>query len=326
MEHVFIVNPISGKADASLYLVPQIIEQAKACGVEYRIEMTQAHRHAVRLAESYAQGGEPVRIYACGGDGTLNEVLEGVLNSGNTQAEVASIPCGSGNDYVRNFGRPQDFLDLRAQIAGHSVPVDLVRTTSGISAAICSVGIDAKVAYNIPKYRRIPFCGGTMAYNLSIVENLCQPIGQRLQVEIDGLVFQDDFLIATVCNGSYYGGGYCAAPNADLQDGILEVVLVKKMSRLRIAGVLAQYKAGKHIDSDGNVRSDLRDVMLYYRAQEVHIVPVNAKNVIVNVDGECGPARRLDAWTLPKAIRFVLPEPVYNTWQNSRGSSEILAR
>ena len=82
-----------------------------------------------------------------------------------------------------------------------------------------------------------------MAYNLSIVENLCQPIGQRLQVEIDGLVFQDDFLIATVCNGSYYGGGYCAAPNADLQDGILEVVLVKKMSRLRIAGVLAQYKA-----------------------------------------------------------------------------------
>lgn len=325
MEHVFIVNPISGKADASLYLVPQIIEQAKRCGISYRIEMTQEHRHAVRLAQIYAQEGDMVRLYACGGDGTLNEVLEGALNSGNPQVEVASVPCGSGNDYVRNFGDPQSFLDLHAQIEGRSIPVDLMRTMSGISAAICSVGIDAKVAYNIPKYRRIPLCGGTMAYNLSIVENLCQPIGQRLRVEIDGRTLEENFLIATVCNGSYYGGGYCAAPRADLQDGVLDVVLVKKMSRLRIAGVLAQYKAGKHIDPNGEVRPDLQDVMLYYRAQEVHIVPVGAQKVIVNVDGECGPAQRLDAWVMPRAAHFVLPAPVYEHWQKTRGKEEIYA-
>lgn len=324
MEHVFIVNPISGKADASLYLVPQIIEQAKKCNISYRIEMTQAHRHAVQLAQAYAQAGDPVRLYACGGDGTLNEVLEGVLRSGNHEAEVASIPCGSGNDYVRNFGKPQDFLNLENQINGHAISVDLMRTQTGISAAICSVGIDAKVAYNIPKYRRIPLCGGTMAYNLSILENLCRPLGQKLRVEIDGKVFCDQFLIATICNGSYYGGGYCAAPKADLQDGVLEVVLVRKMSRLRIASVLAKYKAGAHIAEDGTVCPDLRDVLYCLHAQEVHIIPVDEKNTIVNIDGECGPAERLDAWVMPGAVRFVLPLPVYDSWTQNKQKGQTL--
>ncbi|WP_367926004.1 diacylglycerol kinase family protein [uncultured Ruthenibacterium sp.] len=318
MEHIFVVNPVSGKADASLHLVPQIIEQAKKCGVSYRVEITQSHRHAVDLAYEYARAAEQVRIYACGGDGTLNEVLEGVLSSGNSKAEVASVPCGSGNDYVRNFGKLHDFLNLQEQIKGTAIPVDLMRTSKGISAAICSVGIDAKVAYNIPKYRRIPFCGGSMAYNLSIAENLCRPIGQLLRVEIDDKVFEDEFLIATVCNGSYYGGGFRAAPSADLQDGILDVILVRKMSRLRIAGVLSKYKEGRHIDQDGMVVPDLKNVMLYFRAQEVHIAPVNRTSVIINVDGECEPASRLDAIVMPKAANFVLPNIVWENWKRTR--------
>ena len=76
MEHVFIVNPISGKADASLYLVPQIIEQAKKSNISYRVEMTQAHRHAVQLAQAYAQAGDPV-AYACGGDGPRTKCWKG---------------------------------------------------------------------------------------------------------------------------------------------------------------------------------------------------------------------------------------------------------
>ena len=299
MEHIFVVNPVSGKADASLHLVPQIIEQAKKCGVSYRVEITQSHRHAVDLAYEYARAAEQVRIYACGGDGTLNEVLEGVLSSGNSKAEVASVPCGSGNDYVRNFGKLHDFLNLQEQIKGTAIPVDLMRTSKGISAAICSVGIDAKVAYNIPKYRRIPFCGGSMAYNLSIAENLCRPIGQLLRVEIDDKVFR-------------------AAPSADLQDGILDVILVRKMSRLRIAGVLSKYKEGRHIDQDGMVVPDLKNVMLYFRAQEVHIAPVNRTSVIINVDGECEPASRLDAIVMPKAANFVLPNIVWENWKRTR--------
>lgn len=88
------------------------------------------------------------------------------------------MPLGSGNDFLKNFGTAEDFLDLEDNISGWAVPIDLMQVGEDqISAAICSVGLDAAVAYGIPKYRRIPFCGGKMAYNISIVENICKPMG-----------------------------------------------------------------------------------------------------------------------------------------------------
>ena len=87
----------------------------------------------------------------------MNEGFTGAYPYKN--AEVASVPCGSGNDFVRNFGAAEDFLSLADNIAGTAVPVDLVAANGGVSAAICSVGLDSEVAYSIPKYRRLPLCG-----------------------------------------------------------------------------------------------------------------------------------------------------------------------
>ncbi len=309
MEHIFIVNPISGKADASLFLVPQLIEAAKRADVPYKILLTERPRHAVELAQQAAANGA-VRCYACGGDGTLNEVFEGVWRAGNPQAEVASVPCGSGNDFIRNFGVAAEFLDIGDSIAGHSVPIDLMRTHRGVAAAICSVGVDAEVAYRIPKYRRLPFCGGQMAYNLSIVERLLGKMGRRLAVEVDGRRYEDDYLIVTICNGTSYGGGYLAAPTADLQDGTLEVVLVKKIGRLKIAGVLAGYKRGAHIEN-GRVAAEYRPILQYLHAKHVRVTPCDGRKAVINIDGECGPDVCLEAQVLPGAARFVLPGRVY---------------
>ena len=151
---LFRSNPVSGKADASLYLVPRLIDAAAGAGVDYAVELTQHAGHAAEIARQYGDDGEPVRLYACGGDGTLNEVFTGAYPYKN--AEVASVPCGSGNDFVRNFGAAEDFLSLADNIAGTAVPVDLVAANGGVSAAICSVGLDSEVAYSIPKYRRLP--------------------------------------------------------------------------------------------------------------------------------------------------------------------------
>ena len=150
MRHVFIVNPVSGKADASGSLVPKIIQAAARQGVDYEILLTERPGHGVELAQQQAAAGEPVRLYACGGDGTLNEVLQGVYGCKN--AQVACVPCGSGNDFVRNFGGSAPFLDLENLIQGEAVSMDLIETDQGLAAAICSAGLDAQVAYGIPKF------------------------------------------------------------------------------------------------------------------------------------------------------------------------------
>ena len=116
-------------------------------------------------------------------------------------AEVACVPCGSGNDFVRNFGGGERFLDLPDLMQGHAVPIDLIETQYGIAAAICSAGLDAQVGYGIPKFRRLPLCGGSMAYNLSIAQCVCGRMGHKLRVTADGEVLEDDFLMLAICNG-----------------------------------------------------------------------------------------------------------------------------
>ncbi|MGD9559353.1 MAG: diacylglycerol kinase family protein [Oscillospiraceae bacterium] len=311
MEHVFIINPVSGKKGVAEGLRTAIEAAAKARGVPVSICHTRAPRHATQIAQSHAQAGGAVRLYAVGGDGTLNEVFTGAYPFPN--AEVASIPCGSGNDFVRSLGTVDDFLDIPAQLAGTAVSIDLMQVDAGISAAITSAGLDANVAYNIPKYRRLPLVGGSMAYNISILEQLLKPLGMPLSISLDGHTQQGNYLIATVCNGQYYGGGFRAAPMASLDDGVLEVILVKKLSRFQIASIIGKYKKGAHY-ADGAIIPSLRHAFQHFRAQEVTITPTGTRPFILNVDGECGPAPRLYAKVMPKAARFVLPPALFAAW------------
>ncbi len=306
MRHIFIINPISGKSDASQLLTPQIKTVMQAAKQPYQIIRTEAPGHAVELARQCAEQQEPVRLYACGGDGTLNEVLCGAWRFEN--AEVACIPCGSGNDFVRNFDGVNLFSDLQAQLEGSAISIDLMDVGEDrVAAVICSAGLDAQVAYGIPKFRRIPFCGGQMAYHLSVVQQVCGPLGHRLHVQTSEETFEDEFLMAAICNGSCYGGGYQASPKASLNDGLLDLVLVKKVSRLRIASVVGIYKNGKHIQN-GEIRQDLRPIIQLVRTREVSITVRDDRPLILNIDGECGPGQQLQARVLPGAARFVLPK------------------
>ena len=139
-----------------------------------------------------------LRIFTAGGDGTFNEALTGA--HGFDKTAVGCLPYGSGNDFLRTYGTKEEFLDLDAQLAGGAVPIDLMRTSLGLSATICAAGLDAQVAYGIPKFRRIPLCGGEAAYALSIVQQLCGHIGRRVEYVIDGEVLTVDCLMCAVCN------------------------------------------------------------------------------------------------------------------------------
>lgn len=309
MKHVFIVNPCAGKANAAEIMVPGLIEKLAGVGLDYTIEMTEYPGHATEITRRWAMTRDNIRFYACGGDGTLNEVIAGAYQY--PDAEVACVPLGSGNDMIRNFGTKEDFSDVLCLVEGTAIPIDLMEINGRIGVAICSVGLDAAVANDMPRFRRVPLVSGSMAYGLSIVENFCKPMGHVMSVVIDDETLVGKYVLAAVANGSYYGGGVCAAPTAKVDDGLMDVVLVKKISRLKIAGVIGQYMKGAHIEQD-HVAENLADILTFRRCRSIVMQPENP--IISNVDGECKKEARIEMRCLPKAARFVLPVHIYQTY------------
>ena len=177
MRTLFLLNPAAGKQDCTAQLIPQIEAAARRAGLaseEVTIHVTEYAGHARQLARAAAQQaaaeGVPLRIYTAGGDGTFMEAMTGV--QGIPGAAVGCLPYGSGNDFLRTYGTKEEFADLDAQLAGGEVTIDLLQTNLGLSATICAAGLDAQVAYGIPKFRRLPFCGsvkvGQSARNATI--------------------------------------------------------------------------------------------------------------------------------------------------------------
>ena len=323
MRTLFLLNPTAGKADCTRMLPQQIDAAAARAGLatgEYTIRTTAHAGHARELANAAArqtrQAGEQLRIYTAGGDGTFNEALTGVYGFEN--AAVGCLPYGSGNDFLRTFGTKTEFLDLDAQLAGGPVAIDLMQTSLGLSATICAAGLDAQVAYGIPKFRRIPLCGGEAAYALSIVEQLCGHIGRRVEYTIDGETLTVDCLMCAVCNGRTYGGGFRAAPEAQPDDGWLDVYIIRKVSRLTIAKLLGMYKNGGHFRNGQLVRA-AEPYFIYRRAKRVSLRAVDGRGPIVaTADGECVPKEQITVQVQPLAGRILLPKPAFERFTAQR--------
>ena len=284
------------------------------------IQVTNHAGHARELANAAAQqarqSGEELRVFTAGGDGTFNEALTGIYGYAN--AAVGCLPFGSGNDFLRTFGTKEEFLDLDAQLAGGPVSIDLMQTSLGLSATICAAGLDAQVAYGIPKFRRIPLCGGEMAYVLSIVEQLCGHIGRRVEYTIDGETLDVDCLMCAICNGRTYGGGFCAAPEAQPDDGWLDVYIIRKVSRVTIAKLLGMYKSGKHFQNGQLVRA-AEPYFIYRRAKQVSLRAADGRGPIVaTADGECAPKEQITVQVQPLAGRILLPKPAFERFAAQR--------
>ena len=246
----------------------------------------------------------------------VNEALTGIYGYAN--AAVGCLPFGSGNDFLRTFGTKEEFLDLDAQLAGGPVSIDLMQTSLGLSATICAAGLDAQVAYGIPKFRRIPLCGGEMAYVLSIVEQLCGHIDRRVEYTIDGETLDVDCLMCAICNGRTYGGGFCAAPEAQPDDGWLDVYIIRKVSRVTIAKLLGMYKSGKHFQNGQLVRA-AEPYFIYRRAKQVSLRAADGCGPIVaTADGECAPKEQITVQVQPLAGRILLPKPAFERFAAQR--------
>ena len=300
MTHLFIINPAAGSRNRTDDYSEVIHKLCREKGLDYDIRVSTAPGECTRFAREAAETGKEYRIYACGGDGTLNEVVQGAAGHDNVAVTVYS--GGSGNDFVKLFDDPQAFFDLERLLDAQEATFDLIRCNDDISLNICSVGLDARIGTDVSNYKRLPLLHGFRAYAASTVVNVVKAVSEHYVVEINGKRIDGDQTLVCVCNGRYYGGGFNPVPEADPADGLLDVLLVKKVSRLQVAGVIGKYKAGRY--------KELQRLIRHYRTKSVKILC--DKPTPINLDGELRIAQEITMSVAEEKLRFFYPRGL--TW------------
>lgn len=300
MKHIFVVNPKAGERDRSI----EITENLKDINADTEVYITRGPRDAVRYVSDRCRqaSGETLRFYACGGDGTLNEVVSGVMAAGsNCKCEVGCYPCGSGNDYIKCWPEA-DFHNLKALIEGTAMPVDVLRIGDRYCVNVMNFGFEAEVCRTMECVRRWPLLGGKMAYVTGIVHCLLHKRHNPCRLTVDDEPWHSgDLLLGSAANGRYVGGGYQCAPRAVVDDGWLEALCVNALSIARFLKMIGAYKRGEHLD-----RVDMHDVVHHRRAHRMVFESDHEFNVVV--DGELLSGKHFVAECLPKAISFIVPQ------------------
>ncbi len=296
MKHLFIINPAAGSRDHTTEYSAAIRTACDARRLNYEIRVSMGPGDCARIAREAASSGAEIRLYACGGDGTLNEVVNGV--AGFPNAAVTVYSGGSGNDFVKIFDDPKAFFDLDRLLDARESEFDLIRVNNDYSLNICSVGLDARIGTDVSNYKRFPLLQGFQAYVISTFVNVLRGIGEHYVVNINGERIDAEQTMICVCNGRFYGGGFNPVPEANPSDGLLEVLVVKKVRRLQVPGVVGKYKAGKYRELSDLIRH-IRTNRLTIHAD--HTTPIN-------LDGEIRLAQNIEISVAPERIRFFHPK------------------
>ncbi len=301
MRHVFIINPKAGKGNKVSEIKAKILSFFAGKAEKFDIYVTEYAGHESEIAEKVAQSGEDVRIYAVGGDGTLNKVVRGMYKYKN--AAVTVIPCGSGNDFVKMGGREKSaFYELEKVIDGEERVIDMYSVgDDNVGVNISSVGFDATICAEVNKYSR--FMPGKAAYMLSLLICLFTKLKTPFNITVDGengrQQITGNHLLCAAANGCYYGGSFYPSPYARLDDGLLDFILIKSVSPFLILSFLDTYKKGTHIEK-------LKKYVTYIRGKRIEIR--GKEKVAVQYDGNVEYSDSAIFEIMPKALRFVFPK------------------
>lgn len=297
MKHVFLLNPVAGTKKFQKGLTDKIRKAAVRHDLDYEIHITTGPGDA-REYTAGCHSRKDVRFYAIGGDGTLNETVNGILRR-KCYSELALIPCGTGDDFVRVFPEKASYLDLDCQITAKATAVDVIGTdlgTYGIN--MVNIGIDAQTAADVHRFSR--FFPGTPAYVISLVNRLMHKLGIKMKLTIDDRhVIEGNFILTAFANGKACGGGFFAAPKAEINDGLLEITAVKKLTRLQFISMVKGYKNGTHLDDPR-----YKDFIHYCRGKKVTLETPEPTKICI--DGEIFETDTVTVELLPKALNFVI--------------------
>ncbi len=297
MRHLFIINPVAGgkkrDVEAEKGRIAGLMEDL---GCDYEIYETVAPMDASEKVRREAIKGRELRVYAFGGDGTLAECVHGAAGFAN--AAVTQYPCGTGNDFLRIFGEKiKTFRDIDALVHGETHPMDIIDVNGRKCINICSVGIDARVGTDVHKCSSFPFISGTGAYIVSLVVNFIKGLNQKLRIFTDQSEHSGVFALVCVCNGRFYGGGFNPTKTALPDDGLLDILIAGKVSRLKAAVLLKDYANGDWA----------KHPQIIEYSQGRHVKIEGQKKLVINADGERLEAMKADIRIIRGGVNFIYP-------------------
>ncbi len=293
MEHLFIINPEAGKGK-SLGYIERIKNYFKDKDEPYYIEVTKYPGHATEIVKSYT-AQKNYRVYAVGGDGTLNEVLNGIVGTGSV---LAVIPCGSGNDFVKSIVDEASVEDIfLSTLRGKEKYIDLGKINDRFFINISSVGFDSEVVYSANAIKKLKYISGPAAYILGIIVTLFKFKFINTTIVIDGVKLNKKILLAAIANGRCYGGGVKISPKSDISDGIFDLCVVDKVSKLKIFFLFPKAIEGKH--------ESIKQVS-FYKGRNISIS--SSEEFVLNIDGELLKEKEVHCELIRNGIKVLFPE------------------
>ena len=272
MKYVFIINPASGKTDYDK-IKENIIKTLE--NEEYEIYETKVPKEATEIASRF-KNEENTVVYSVGGDGTLNEVVNGIAEG---KCKLGIIPTGSGNDFYRTLKEAQT----------ENVRLDLGKVNGRYFINIASVGMDAETCNNANKIKsKIKLHS---SYYLALIHTFLTFKSKSLKLKIDKNVYAGDYIIAAIFNGKYYGGGFKIAPVASFDDNQFDIYLVSKAGKLKLIKILLALLKSEH-EKYNEVRK--------YTGKNITITSEN--NLIVNIDGEITISKNIEIEMIEDAL------------------------
>ena len=292
MKHLFIINPMAGKGN-SLKLIPEIEQILLNLKEEYKIEITRWPGHAIELVKAYVLEDD-YRVYAVGGDGTLNEVLNGMVGS---NSSLGVIPAGSGNDYIKTITKYPVENILYRTIVGKEKYIDIGKLNDIFFLNIASCGIDARITFNAQRFKKLPVINGFTAYYLSIIYTILKYKNEFVSTEIDDYRFKEITVLVAFGKGSSYGGGMKVLPNAIIDDGYLEVCYIKGMNKIKILTLFGTLIKGKH--------GAIKEYVSFFKCKTAKVS--FDEEMPINIDGEIIMSKEINFSVVPKKIKFIIP-------------------
>lgn len=300
MKHIFIINPIAGKKD-STQIISKKLKRYKDI-IDYDIYVTKTRHDATHFIRQWCNNNPTnrVRFYACGGDGTINEVVNGIMGFGN--AEMTCYPSGSGNDFIKYYSSKANFLDIKALINGKINEVDVIKINDLYSINVCNVGMEATAAKNMIEIKRKPIIGGSkISYIVGAIKAFIKARRNHTNIIVDNVEMNNEtFLTCNFSNGRYVGGGFMCGPKSLNDDGLMDISIIKDIPLPKLIFMIFSYIKGTYLDKE-----NIQPYVKYTTGKSAEIFAEHDFDVAV--DGEIIRGKHFNIEIINKAIKFISP-------------------